>query len=37
MVTHGKFTKGLEVFKGLIDEIYTNKGKVTYDTTSSLH
>ncbi len=37
MVTHGKFTKGLEVFKGLIDEIYTNKGKVTYDTTASLH
>lgn len=28
MVTHGFFTKGLEVFDGLIDEIYTSKGKV---------
>ena len=28
MVTHGFFTKGLEVFDGLIDEIYTRKGKV---------
>lgn len=28
MVTHGFFTKGLEVFDGLIDEIYTLKGKV---------
>lgn len=27
-VTHGFFTKGLEVFDGLIDEIYTWKGKV---------
>lgn len=27
-VTHGFFTKGLEVFDGLIDEIYTLKGKV---------
>ena len=37
MVTHGKFTKGLDVFKGLIDEIYTHKGKVTYDSAVSLH
>ena len=28
MVTHGFFTKGLSVFDGLIDEIYTRKGKV---------
>ena len=28
MVTHCFFTKGLEVFDGLIDEIYTRKGKV---------
>lgn len=28
MVTHGFFTKGIEVFDGLIDEIYTRKGKV---------
>ena len=28
MVTHGFFTKGLEVFEGLIDEIYTYKGRV---------
>jgi ribose-phosphate pyrophosphokinase len=28
MVTHGFFTKGLEVFDGLIDEIYTLKGQV---------
>lgn len=28
MVTHGHFTKGLEVFDGLIDEIYTLSGKV---------
>lgn len=28
MVTHGFFTKGLEVFDGLIDEIYTMKGRV---------
>jgi ribose-phosphate pyrophosphokinase len=28
MVTHGFFTKGLEVFDGLIDEIYTMRGKV---------
>lgn len=28
MITHGFFTKGLEVFDGLIDEIYTRKGKV---------
>lgn len=27
-VTHGFFTKGLEVFDGLIDEIWTRKGKV---------
>lgn len=27
-VTHGLFTKGLEVFDGLIDEIYTKNGKV---------
>lgn len=26
MVTHGFFTKGMEVFKGLIDEIYTKDG-----------
>ena len=28
MVTHGFFTKGFEVFDGLIDEIYTRTGKV---------
>lgn len=28
LVSHGLFTKGLEVFDGLIDEIYTGKGKV---------
>ena len=28
MVTHGFFTKGLKVFDGLIDEIYTRKGKI---------
>jgi ribose-phosphate pyrophosphokinase len=28
MVTHGFFSKGLEVFDGLIDEIYTRKGRV---------
>lgn len=28
MVTHGLFTKGLGVFDGLIDEIYTMKGQV---------
>jgi len=28
MVTHGFFTKGIEVFDGLIDEIYTLKGRV---------
>jgi ribose-phosphate pyrophosphokinase len=28
MVTHGFFTKGLEVFDGLIDEIYTRKGRM---------
>lgn len=28
LVTHGFFTKGLEVFDGLIDEIYTRKGKI---------
>ena len=28
MVTHGFFTKGLEVFDGLIDEIYTRKGQI---------
>lgn len=27
-VTHGFFTKGLEVFEGFIDEIYTLKGKI---------
>lgn len=27
-VTHGFFTKGLQVFDGLIDEVYTMKGKV---------
>lgn len=27
-VTHGMFTKGLEVFNNLIDEIYTKEGKV---------
>lgn len=27
-VSHGLFTQGLDVFKGLIDEIYTLKGKV---------
>ncbi len=28
MVTHGFFTKGLSVFDGLIDHIYTRKGKI---------
>ena len=28
MVTHGFFTKGLGVFEGLIDHIYTRKGQV---------
>lgn len=28
MVTHGFFTKGIGVFDGLIDEIYTRKGNV---------
>lgn len=28
MVTHGFFTQGLKVFDGLIDEIYTRKGRV---------
>lgn len=28
MVTHGFFTKGLEVFDNLIDEVYTRKGRV---------
>ena len=28
MVTHGFFTKGIEVFDGLIDEIYTMEGKI---------
>lgn len=28
MVTHGFFTKGLSVFDGLIDEIFTLKGKI---------
>ena len=28
MITHGFFTKGIEVFDNLIDEIYTNKGRV---------
>lgn len=28
LVTHGFFTKGLEVFDGLIDEIHTMKGRV---------
>lgn len=28
MVTHGFFTQGLQVFDGLIDEIYTRKGRV---------
>ncbi len=28
MVSHGFFTKGLDVFDGLIDEIYTRKGQV---------
>lgn len=27
-VTHGFFTKGLEVFNGLIDEIWTKKGRI---------
>ena len=27
-VTHGFFTKGLQVFDGLIDEIYTRKGRI---------
>ena len=27
-VTHGIFSKGLDVFDGLIDEIYTMKGRV---------
>ncbi len=37
MVSHGKFTKGLDVFKGLIDEIYTHNGRVDYDSAISLH
>ncbi len=28
-VTHGLFTKGLDVFDGLIDELYTRHGRVT--------
>lgn len=28
MITHGFFTKGLEVFDNLIDEIYTLKGRI---------
>lgn len=28
MVSHGFFTKGIEVFDGLIDEIYTREGKI---------
>lgn len=28
MVSHGFFTKGLSVFDGLIDEIYTRKGQI---------
>lgn len=28
MVSHGFFTKGLEVFEGLIDEVYTRNGRV---------
>lgn len=28
MVTHGFFTKGIGVFVGLIDEVYTRKGRV---------
>lgn len=28
MVSHGFFTKGMQVFDGLIDEIYTRKGRV---------
>jgi len=28
MVTHGFFTKGLDVFQGLIDKIYTRSGRV---------
>lgn len=28
MVSHGFFTKGLEVFDGLINEVYTRKGRV---------
>lgn len=28
VVTHGLFTKGLDVFDGLIDEVWTAKGKV---------
>jgi ribose-phosphate pyrophosphokinase len=28
LVTHGFFTKGLEVFDGLIDRIYTRKGRI---------
>lgn len=28
MVTHGFFTKGFEVFNGLVDEIFTRKGRV---------
>jgi ribose-phosphate pyrophosphokinase len=28
MVSHGFFTKGLEVFNGLIDHIYTRKGQI---------
>jgi len=28
MVTHGFFTKGIQVFDGLIDEIYTSNGRI---------
>lgn len=28
MVTHGFFTKGISIFNGIIDEIYTRKGRV---------
>lgn len=28
MVTHGFFTKGLDVFRGLIDEVYTLDGRI---------
>ncbi len=35
IVSHGLFTKGFEVFDGLIDEIYTRKGKVYPNVPSS--